>query len=394
MRLQVGIELARELPVLLGRKRQRPVRGVQLLGEGDVGVDDPPPHARDRLAIAQPARVHHRVDRERQRLKRREQQLGAAGELGLLGQRPEPEHRLMRAALRGVDDQAALLLEHRRVDVAHEVGPERLIGRVSVGGLDDQRRRLPVIVQHRLTETAARRAAKQPLQLTHRRPPRRQARLDAAERPLLRGDQGVDLGAGDRHRVRDPEDALDPPTCAIEPGRRALRWKRDRDVDLGRERAQLAQVRRVPLQVGPPRRRRLMARVEQAQRPLRVAVGRVGAADPIQREVGLDREREAGEPPQPLALVRGRQERIGDRVHAKQRGARIAVADEDVLVRVAQGEPSHGRTSSTTPGHSTTASPTWPSGTPRAWRPSSSTGTLNVTRAGPRTRPRRSCGLS
>ena len=71
------------------------MRGVQLLGEGDVGVDDPPAHPRDRLAVAQPARVQHGVDRERQRLQRREQQLGAARELGLLGQRAHPEHRLI-----------------------------------------------------------------------------------------------------------------------------------------------------------------------------------------------------------------------------------------------------------------------------------------------------------
>ena len=48
--LQVGVELARELAVLLGVKRQRAVRRGQLLGERVVGVDDPPAHPRHRVA--------------------------------------------------------------------------------------------------------------------------------------------------------------------------------------------------------------------------------------------------------------------------------------------------------------------------------------------------------
>ena len=43
---------------------------------------------------------------------------------------------------------------------------------------------------------------------------------------------------------------------------------------------------------------------------------RIGAAHAPEREVGLDREREPRQPPQPIALVRRRQERIRDRLQA------------------------------------------------------------------------------
>ena len=217
VRLQVGVEFARELPVLLRAVGQRAVRGLQLLAEGDVGVDDPAPHARDRLAIAEPARMHHRVDRERQRLQRREQQLGAARELGLLRQRAHPQQRLMRAPRLAIHDQRAVLLEHRRIRVTHQVGAERLVGRHPVRRLDDQRARLPVVIQQWLGDTARARPSQQPLQLPRRRPAHRQRRLRPAERALLGHDQRVDLRRRDRHRVRDPEDALDPSSHPVDP---------------------------------------------------------------------------------------------------------------------------------------------------------------------------------
>ena len=216
VRLQVGVELARQLPVLLGRERQRTVRRVELLTEGDVGVDDPPAHARDRLAVPEPARMHDAVDRERQRLQRREQQLGAARERRLLRQRTQPQHGLVRATVLRIDDERAVLLEHRRVGVTHEVGAERLVGRPAVSGLDDQRGRLPVLVDRGLGDAAAGRATEQPLQLARRRPPHRQATLGAPERALLGDHQGIDLGRANRHRVRHPEQAFDPPARPVQ----------------------------------------------------------------------------------------------------------------------------------------------------------------------------------
>ena len=110
-------------------------------------------------------------------------------------------------------------------------------------------------------------------------------------------------------------------------------------------------MRLVPVQIRAIGRRRLLAVVEQRHALLGVAVGRVLATHAPQREVSLDREREARQPAQPVALVRRCQERIGDRVDAEQRGPRVALADEDVLVRVAQREARHGRTSRTVRGH-------------------------------------------
>jgi hypothetical protein len=89
VRLQIRIQLARELPVLLDGVGQRPVRRRQLLGVRHVGVDDPPAHPRDRLSVAQPARVQDGVDRKRHALQRQTQQLGAARELRLLRQRTD-----------------------------------------------------------------------------------------------------------------------------------------------------------------------------------------------------------------------------------------------------------------------------------------------------------------
>ena len=181
MRLQVRVELARQLPVLIGRKRQRAVRRSQLLPVGDVGVHDLAPHAADRLPVAGPARVQHRVDREIQRLQRREQQLRRARELRLLRQRPQRQHRLMRAALRRIHHQVAIVLGDRRVDVPDQVALQRLIRRPPVGRLHHQRRRLPMRIQRRLAQAAARRAAQQPLQLTRARPLHRHTRRRRGE---------------------------------------------------------------------------------------------------------------------------------------------------------------------------------------------------------------------
>ena len=309
----------------------------------------------------------------------------------------------MAAALLGVDHQRAVLLEDRRVGVPHQVGPQRLIRRLPVGGLDDQRARLPVVV-----ERAARR----------HRGRRRGAAATAARASSRAAAAGTPRRAGTRAPRRRSAPRSPPPRSAPRRRRRTAprpaggsgrrprttprcrsASQRDRQVDLGHERAQLAQMRLVPVQVRPPRRRRLRARVEQRLAPARRSArpGRRGTpATARSRPRPRTRTAPAAEP---VALVRRRQERIGHRVHAEQRRPRVAVADEDVLVRVAQREPAHGRTSSTSPPHSTTdCGPRHRPGprcaTSRPPPSDSRTGASNVTRAGPRTRPRRSCAPS
>ena len=354
MGAQVRVELTGELAVLLGVKRQRPVRRGQLLAERVVRVDDSPAHLGDGLAVAHPPRVQHDVDRKVDRLQRREQQLRRPREHRLLGQRAQRQQRLEGAALRRVDHQAAVLLEDRGVGVAHQVGLQRLVRRPSVRRLDHQRARRPVRVDDRLADTAARRAAQQPLKLTRRRPPHRQRPARALIGAFLGGDQRLQLGAGDRRHATNPERVLQPPARAIHAAhqagaqpRGALGLQRDRHVHLRDERAQLAQMRLVACQVRAPRRRILVACVEHPSRLLDVPVGRVGASDPPQREVRLDREREARQPPEPLALVRGGHERIRHARHPIQRRPRVPVPDEDVLVHEPQRKATHRPTSRT-----------------------------------------------
>ena len=79
-----------------------------LLGVGVVGVDDPPPHEPHRVAIGHVPGVQRGVDRERQRLERREQQLRLRGrERHLLGQRAQAQKGLVGLALLRLDPAAS-----------------------------------------------------------------------------------------------------------------------------------------------------------------------------------------------------------------------------------------------------------------------------------------------
>jgi hypothetical protein len=211
-----------------------------------------------------------------------------------------------------------------------------------------------VIVQGRLSHAPARRTAQQPLQLPRRRASYRQRALRAAERAFLRHDQRLDLRRGDRRGTGHAEQLLHAPAHPIHPPRQAspelsrpLIAERDRQIDLGDERAQLAQVRLMAAQIRLPRRRRLVARIQHRRGLLDVALGRVGPAHPPEREVRLDREREPREPSQPLTLVGHREKRIRHGVHPVQAGPCLPATHEDVLMDVAQRKRGHGRTSST-----------------------------------------------
>ena len=120
------------------------MRRGQLLGERDVGVDDPPAHPGDRLAVAQPARVQHRVDRERQRLQAaRTAARRRPGTRPPRAARPAPSIAWWLRPSSASIDQRAVLLEDRRVGVPHQIGAQRLIRRLAVGGLARSARSAP-----------------------------------------------------------------------------------------------------------------------------------------------------------------------------------------------------------------------------------------------------------
>ncbi len=358
-RLQVGVELARELAVLLHRVRERAVRGGQLLGVGVVGVQHAPARLNQRVAVGDPARMHDDVDSERQPLQRPEQQLRATRKLAALRQRPHSQHRLPATTLGRIDHQRAVLLEDRLIRMPDQVGLQRLVGLLAVRRLDQQRTRTPVLVEPGLGDTTARRPSQQPLHLPRTRPPRRHARGDAAQHPLLLGLQRLELARGQRHRRGHAEQLLHAPARTVgrpqhprTPAGRPLAAQLHRQVNLGRERAQLPQMRLVPLQIGAPRLRRLAARVQQPLGVLDIALRRIGTGRPPQREVRLHGERQPRQPTEPLALLRDRHERIRDRLQPVQRRPLGAAPDQHVLMQVAQRKATHRCTSITKPSRS------------------------------------------
>ena len=156
--LQLRLVLAREHPVLPGEQARTVHRALHLLVVGVLDVGDPLTHLRERLTVTQPPGVNGRVDREPDGLQRREQRLrGGAGELGCVRERAEREHRLVRAALLAVHDQGLLALGDRRVRAAAQVMAERLKRHTVTGVGDHERVRLPIPVQLRLGDPAARR---------------------------------------------------------------------------------------------------------------------------------------------------------------------------------------------------------------------------------------------
>jgi hypothetical protein len=68
-----------------------------------LDVEDALAHLAEGLAVADPLRVQDRVDREAGVFGRREEDLGGAGELGLLGERSGAEEGLVGGALLGFD---------------------------------------------------------------------------------------------------------------------------------------------------------------------------------------------------------------------------------------------------------------------------------------------------
>jgi hypothetical protein len=217
LRLKVGVQLAGELPVLLGLEGERAVVGGELVGVDVVGVEDPLAHLADGPAVAHPASVHHRVDRVLDRLERAAQQLRLAGEGGLLGQRSERQHGLKGAASLPVAHERAVLLEHGTVGVPGDIRLERLVEDLAGPALDHERARLPVWVEGRLGDAPGRGATQQPLQLTGGCSPGELPKggAQAAEGALLRGQQRVELARGNGLRGGHPEEVFEAAPRAI-----------------------------------------------------------------------------------------------------------------------------------------------------------------------------------
>jgi hypothetical protein len=145
------------------------VRGaLQLLAVGVLHIRDPLTNLPQRITVAKPPRVQHRVNRKRHRLQRSEQKLRAGTrELRGLRKRPQREHRLKRAALLTIHDQRPLTLGDRRVRAPREVHPQRLKHTAPpiLARAEEQRVGLPVLIEQGLRHTPRGGPPQEPLKL-------------------------------------------------------------------------------------------------------------------------------------------------------------------------------------------------------------------------------------
>ena len=95
-------------------------------------------------------------------------------------------------------------------------------------------------------------------------------------------------------------------------------------------------------EVARPRLARGEALVDQRFGLPEVAIGRKGALDAPEAEVGLAGEGEVGEPLESKELVPLREEGIGDGFEPVESGAGTGVAEEDVPLCVAERKRVHG----------------------------------------------------
>ena len=351
--LQDRLVLARQLAVFLGLPARAGARALGLLAVGVVDVEDPLSHLAERVAVADPARVQDGVDREAGAFQRRVQQLGGAGELGLVGEGPRAEQRLVGGALLALDRERGRLpglLAHRLVGEAPEVVAERLVGELAALALEHEGVGLPGGLKARLGDPAAGGAGEQPLQLGGAGAPQARERPEPPVGLLLGVSQGLQLGARDRPRRADARDLLQPPAGAVERPQPPLRRRaqRDRHVGLRQVGLQLREPGSVAAQVAAPALGVGVLGVGSARQLVGVALGRVGAADPPQREVGAGQLGEALEAAQQRPLLRGARQRVGEGPGAVERRGLPAGADQQVRARVAQRE-AHPRTSSLSP---------------------------------------------
>src|ERR1700735_1202221 len=113
-------------------------------------------------------------------------------------------------------------------------------------------------------------------------------------------------------------------------------------------RPQLTQPLPMPSKERLPRRRLLMTLVEQPGGVLHVLLGRIGALDAPQGEVGANRMREALQATLQRPLLTRRQIWVGRHPQPVQAGGLTAPAEEHIALRVTQWE-AHGRPSTTCP---------------------------------------------
>jgi hypothetical protein len=94
--LELGLILAGERAVFLGLQAGSERGPLDLLTVGMLDIRDPLTHPAKRVTVPVPASVQHRVDREPQALKRREQHLRrSAREPRRVSEPTNREHRLM-----------------------------------------------------------------------------------------------------------------------------------------------------------------------------------------------------------------------------------------------------------------------------------------------------------
>ena len=372
----------------------RAVVAARLLVDDVVRVHHLARDERGRLVVRDEPGRQARVDREADRLERSEQELRRrAGERDGLGQRAEREQRLVaRAALR-VDFEPALVDLDRRVQQAQHVRLERLERPV------EQREGLgpPVAIHVRLAETAAERAADEPLKVERRRAlaveevsdPAEGARLGLLELAETSGRQRTGIPATQRKKVARPA-----PRQEVVQHARAWSRQPDGHVELGPNDPPRVEAATLAAQVVAPASGVGGTRVDVDRRAGDVVVDRPPPGDPQQREVGPDRVAEARDRREQLDLLRIRQALV--RLHGEpvdRPGVPLRLAEDEIAMREADRR-SH-RTITVEP-RSALSTCGLESGSPDAWRSvnvrprrSAAIGHAIVTRAGPRTRPRR-----
>ena len=305
--LQDRLVLAGELAVLLGQRprvRRAPLRAARGRRARRRGCACAPGRA---LRGCRPSGAWRTASTgNADAFERGEEQLGGAGELGLFGERAGAEERLEGGALFGLDlkrGRLAGVLDQRRVRAAPEVVLERLVGERRRRRLEDQRVGLPVRARARARRRRERRrgaaATAAPGVVARRRPSAARAARRCAARPPPAprarrpgSARGAPTPASSSSRRRAPSTERTSAAAAVGLG------EGDREIDLRRRGSRAAPSRSlVAGEVAPPAARGRRGRDRPSSRELAgVALGRVGALHPPEREVRADEVGEALQP--------------------------------------------------------------------------------------------------
>jgi hypothetical protein len=314
------------------------VVAVRLLDVRVVRVDDLLAHQRHRLGVGDKARAQTGVDREPERLQRREQQLRLpGGKRHRLRQRPERQERLVggpplrRGDQVGLGDPAAGAagLPDRTVEQPEQIQLERHVAPLVALVVEDERLRLEGRIARGLAEPAAERAAHQPLELRGRRRLNVEVVRNPAVDHLLHRRQGLQLSAADAawvpNRSAETGQLAQPGNSPCERLDGLLDWRRlgrrepHRQVDLRTPRLARRQGLLVAIEIARPLDAMGVPGVADRLRAGAIVVDGPAARDAQQREVRLERVGARRKQAEQLLLVRGSAAVIGDRVETKQR---------------------------------------------------------------------------